>query len=208
MKNGLFLFLGIFGALALSWAVVVLGASRQITGLKVYFDPVEGEHYPYAISGVSAEGELVYKDLGCIACHTQQVRRPGFGYDALRSWGKRQSVARDYIYQTNPPLGQMRRGPDLANFGPRSVRTGVDRTKLLIQLHGGTAGMPPFPFLFEIRPVIGTPLTTALPVEGPSDSQVIPTQRAEMLVAYLKSLKQDYVFPEAEPFEPPEEPKY
>ncbi len=133
------------------------------------------------------------------------MRRPGLGYDALRGWGNRQSVARDYIYESTPPLGELRRGPDLTNFGPRAVRLGLDETRLLTQLYLGSAGMPPYTFLFHRRTVIGEPRSTALPGNGGEGYQVIPSYHARVLVAYLMSLKQDYVYPEAQPLEPSKE---
>ena len=39
--------------------------------------------------GIAARGQLVYADLGCAQCHTQQVRRPDFGSDQERGWGER-----------------------------------------------------------------------------------------------------------------------
>ena len=65
---------------------------------------------------------MVYRDLGCVACHTQQVRRPSFGNDQAQGWGERQSVARDYIHQSYPQLGAARIGQDLTNLAGRKPR--------------------------------------------------------------------------------------
>ena len=205
MKNGALFFLGVFGAIALSWGGVVLASSHQISKIQPYYDTLESQFYPYKQAGIAAEGEQVYKSMGCAACHTQEVRRPGLGYDDLRGWGKRQSVARDYIYESTPPLGELRRGPDLTNFGPRAVKLGLDETHLLTQLYLGSAGMPPYRFLFERQKVIGEPLSSALPINAGPGYQIIPSYHAKALVAYLLSLKQDYVYPEAQPLEPAKE---
>ena len=113
MKNSPLFFIALFGALALSFSALVLGSLRQFGQLDAYFDAGEGAAFPARAPGLAARGMLVYRDLGCAACHTQQVRRPGFGTDQERGWGDRQSVARDYIYQTRVQLGQTRIGPDL-----------------------------------------------------------------------------------------------
>jgi cytochrome c oxidase cbb3-type subunit 2 len=105
MKNGPLFFLGLFFALALSWAGLLLGTHAQLGDLAPHFDELEGKAFPQRASGIAARGLLVYQDLGCAACHTQQVRRPGFGADKERGWGDRQSVARDYVYQSRPQLG-------------------------------------------------------------------------------------------------------
>lgn len=202
MKNGPLFFVGIFGALALSWACVVMGSSRQLTRTPQHFDSLETQLYPYKLNGVVAQGLATYKSLGCASCHTQQVRRPGYGYDLDRGWGERQSVARDYLFQENPPLGQLRRGPDLANFGLRAPKDGFDRVKLLTHLYNGIEGMPAYPFLFEERKVESSPLPKALFLKKGGHVQVIPSVRAEALVSYLLSLRQDYVYPEATPLEP------
>src|SRR5947199_8299555 len=112
MKSGPFFLLGLLVALTLSWAGLVLGANAQLGALTPYYDEAESAAFPARPSGLAARGQLVYADLGCAACHTQQVRRPDFGSDQARGWGDRQSVARDYIFQLRPQLGAMPIGPD------------------------------------------------------------------------------------------------
>lgn len=206
MKNGSLFFVGIFGALALSWAGLVMGSSRQLGSEKQHFDSLEGQYFPQKLNGIAAQGLEVYKSLGCASCHTQQVRRPGFGYDRSRGFGERQSVARDYLFRLNPPLGQLRRGPDLANFGARAETLGFTRGKLLQHLYTGIEGMPSYSFLFEKRKIETQPLPQALPVKTAPGWQILPSPRAEALVTYLLSLRQDYVFPEATPLEPAPSP--
>lgn len=203
MKNGPLFFVGIFGALALSWAAVVMGSSRQLARVPQHFDALEGAHFPYQPAGQVKQGLAVYNSLGCAACHTQQVRRPGYGWDLERGWGERQSVARDYIFQSNPPLGQLRRGPDLANFGVRAPKVGYDRAKLYTHLLTGIDGMPAYPFLFEEEKIVGAPLPQAVRVNKAAGTQLLPSRELEALVTYLLSLKQEYVYPEATPPELP-----
>jgi cytochrome c oxidase cbb3-type subunit 2 len=199
MKNSPLFLIVLFGALALSFGALVLGSLRQFGQLGAYFDAGEGAAFPARPPGLAARGLLVYRDLGCAACHTQQVRRPGFGADQARGWGERQSVARDYIYQTRVQLGQTRIGPDLANFGDRAVRAGTDQGKLYRDLYEGQGGMPAYPFLFDARRIVGQPAKQALAVKGRPGFEVVPTRRAEALTTYLLSLKAGFTYPEAQP---------
>jgi cytochrome c oxidase cbb3-type subunit II len=198
MKNGPLFFLGLFAALALSWGGIVLGSHAQLGQLKPHLDENEGKSFPERASGLAARGQAVYADLGCAACHTQQVRRPDFGTDQMRGWGDRQSFARDYIYQTHVQLGQMRVGPDLANLAGR--KPPYDAEDLLKFLYAGTALHPSYKFLFEERAIVGQPSLRALKLPsamavGPG-REVVPTERAQNLVAYLLSLNNAYAYPE------------
>ena len=140
MRNGFIFFIGLFIAALLSWAGIVLGSHAQLGQLTPYVDPNESRAFPLRHSGISAQGQLVYDDLGCAACHTQQVRRPGFGSDKERGWGDHQSVARDYIYETRVQLGESRLGPDLANAGVR--KTPYDAEDFYKLLYAGSGTMP------------------------------------------------------------------
>lgn len=200
MRNGLIFFVGLFCALALSWAGIVLGSNAQLGRLAPYVDENEGKSFPERRSGIAAQGRAVYEDLGCAACHTQQVRRPDFGSDKQRGWGDRQSVARDYIHETRVQLGESRIGPDLANFGARALA--VDSDRLLRYLYDAHGRMPSYRFLFDDRKVIGERATTALNVPTADGREIVPSRRAEALVAYLQSLTNAYEYPEARPVAP------
>ena len=210
MKNNVLFFLGIFAALGLSWAGIVLGSNAQLGGLAPFYDDSQNSAYPEWMPGEAARGQLVYKDLGCAECHTQQVRRPGFGSDQARGWGDRQSVARDYIYQPAPQLGLARMGPDLTNVGDRKP-TAPDSEDLLKLLYAGAEGMPSYRFLFEKRHIgVGAqPSDLALNLTGslepPEGWEVIPSERARALVTYLVNCKTTYDYPEAVPVPPAKE---
>jgi cytochrome c oxidase cbb3-type subunit 2 len=201
MKNGSFLFIGLFIALAISWAGLALGSHAQLGELRPYYDQDKGATFPQPSTGIANRGKLVYQDLGCAACHTQSVRRAGFGSDIDRKWGTRQSVARDYIYQDRVQLGLSRVGPDLANVGGR-VKSEADVYQLLYR---GTPNMPAYPFLFEHRPASMQPSPKAIARDGAEE--IVPSARAEVLAAYLLSLNNAYDYPEAKPFVPPAEGK-
>ncbi len=207
MKNGPVFFLGLLVAIAVSWAGVVLGSHRQIGSLPAYFDEAQGQAFPRRESGLAARGQLVYADLGCAACHTQQVRRPDFGSDQARGWGERQSVARDYINQIRPQLGASRFGPDLTNFGARIQKSENAANTIYNFLYNGSATHPAYKFLFENEKIVGQRSAIALSVNGlPAGHQVVPTERAQSLVAHLLSLSTPYDFPESIPAAKPAAP--
>lgn len=152
----------------------------------------DGSIYPVKLTPEQAAGREVYRDLGCMMCHTQQVRPGTFGTDLERGWGRRGSLPVDYVGQSPTLLGTMRTGPDLANIGARQP----SETWQMIHLYApsltspGTI-MPPFAFLFdEVKGEHADALS--LPPGTVADGiSVVPTQRAKDLVAYLLSLHQD-----------------
>lgn len=205
MKNGLIIFLGVFATLAISWAGLLLAAHKQIGSLGQFKDPVEESLNPQPLSGLADQGRLVYQDLGCVTCHTQQVRHGDTGADIKRAWGERGSYARDYVRDQTTLIGQSRLGPDLRNVGKRIPEADYFY-KLLYAPEakvGGTPiahGMPAYRFLFEVRPTAGSQSSYkaiklpagAAPAAG---FEVVPTPRAEALVTYLQSLKDTYDYP-------------
>ncbi len=202
MKNGSLFFFGLVAAFGLSWAGIVIGSNAQLGRLAPFYDDSESASFPARLPGSAAAGQLVYRDLGCASCHTQQVRRPGFGSDVDRGWGDRQSVARDYIYQPYVQLGWSRTGPDLTNIAGRKP-SAPDAGDLMRLLYGGQGAMPAYSFLFEDREVVGQVSDDALKLTGRLEPapgrQIVPTDRARELVDYLLSLNTTYDYPEAHP---------
>jgi cytochrome c oxidase cbb3-type subunit II len=216
MKHLPLLFLGIFATLAFSWTGIVLVNQIGYGRLQPHYDDGEAAFFPSAPTGVAARGKEVYRELGCVYCHSQQVRHDlAFGKgednpDIARGWGTRPSVARDYLYESRVDLGTMRTGPDLRNVGRRFDANWNHLHLYYPQLTSPGSIMPAFPFLYEIRKVEGEPSPRALritpeaakvagmpvallPREG---YEIVPTRRAEDLVAYLISLNDTYEFPE------------
>jgi len=73
-------------------------------------------------------------------------------------------------------------------------------------------GMPPYPFLFEVRPLAGNqPSHKAVKLpkghRPPEGFEVVPTPRAEALVAYLISLNDAYDYPTERGLNAPAEKK-
>lgn len=205
MNNLPLLFLGIFFTLAFSWAGLILTSQVQYGGLQpIAMD--EGEPLmPQAIVGEAQQGREVYIDQGCLYCHSQQVRRKGYGADFERGWGDRQTVPRDYILQPRVLLGTSRTGPDLTNVGQRIPSADWHHLHLYNpQFTSDGSIMPPYRYLYELRKIGDAPSPDALRIpdnfpneQPPPGYEIVPTERARQLVAYLLSLKLDYQLPEA-----------
>ena len=131
------------------------------------------------------------------------------GADISRGWGKRRSVAQDFAYDLPVQLGTRRAGPDLANVGLRQP----DMNWHLRHLYAPKADvkdstMPPYRFLFEERPIgKGNPADVLAMPAGtvPPGVEIVPTDAARALAAYLVSLRADAPLYEA-PFTPPAPP--
>src|SRR5205823_9149365 len=118
-----------------------------------------------------------------------------------RGWGKRRTVAEDFLFDSPVLLGSQRIGPDLANVGARPLDAHWHLLHLYapqLEVKGST--MPPFRFLFEKRKIERMRSADALelPAEfAPSAGfEIIPKREAKELVAYLLSLRADApIFP-------------
>lgn len=219
MKNLPLIFLGVFAAIAFSWAGLILSAQVQIGHLEPYVGPKGGVkdaetiRYPEATpkGGKIASGKDEYIKLGCIYCHTQQVR-PAELFDAgkgdiARNWGPRHTVARDYITQDRVLLGTMRTGPDLANVGTRTSAEWNLQHLFDPTLTSPGSNMAPFAFLFKKVEVKDGAAAPANAIKLPEkyrlehgislNTYFVPTERADNLVAYLMSLKIEQDLPES-----------
>ncbi|MFT6180544.1 MAG: cytochrome c oxidase cbb3-type subunit 2 [Akkermansiaceae bacterium] len=157
-------------------------------------DPETGEQIPPSLTALELRGKGVYMSNGCMYCHSQQVRPERVGTDIARGWGKRRTIAADYMNEGRTLLGTMRTGPDLATIG---IRMPAESWHLLHLYNPQTtskgSNMPPFPFLFDKRKIGEQKSPEALPLSGeyaPEDGyEIIPTDEVKALVAYLQSLK-------------------
>lgn len=118
------------------------------------------------------------------------------GADIARGWGKRRTVADDFLYDYPVMLGSERIGPDLANIAARQPDPNWHLRHLYApRLDVPGSPMPPFPFLFEKRKIEHRPSPDALslPVElaPPPGYEIVPKLEAKALVAYLTSLQAD-----------------
>jgi len=204
MNNGPLLFCGILLSLLFSWLGLVFAnnVDADFGGLGPRMDEATGMSVPEQMPGLARQGLRVYQDLGCATCHTQQVRRQGFGADIERGWGTRQSVGRDYIHQSRVMVGSLRIGPDLMNVGKRLPSAEWHHQHLYDpQINTPGTTMPAHAFLYETRRVMGAPSPERIALSGghpvPAGYEVVPTARAEALVSYLLSLETPYDLPEA-----------
>ncbi len=202
MNRAWLLALGVFATIVASVTGLVLLPDRQLRATGPVQDEDRGITLPVAYFGDAEEGRKVYMDLGCIYCHTQQVRPEGFGADIERGWGMRRSVARDYIHDQPPLMGTMRTGPDLMNIGARQPSDQWHYLHLYDpRITSPGSIMPPHRFLFEVRhSADGLPEgAVRLPDEfaEKKPAWIVPNERARQLVAYLKSLDHNYDVPEA-----------
>lgn len=198
------LFIGIFLTIAFSFSGIVLTSQIQYGRLKPVAMEEGEDRYPREPVGIAQQGNEVYISMGCLYCHSQQVRRKGYGADFDRGWGNRQTVPRDYILQRRVLLGTMRTGPDLMNVGERLSDPHWHYLHLYDpQLTTAGSIMPPFKFLFKLQKIEDQPSPDALKFPpnyhgAPEPGyEVIPTDRCNALVHYLLSLRLDYQLPEA-----------
>ena len=196
MNRSFSLMIGVLLTVAASFVGLVLIPDWQFIPL----EPVQledGTLMPRPPTGSVAEGRQIYSELGCLYCHSQQVRPEAFGTDQERGWGTRQTEPVDHIYDQPPLLGTMRTGPDLANIGvrqPSRVWHHLHLYNPVITSPG--SNMPPHRFLYEALPREGSQrpeeaLDFPEPYDDP-DHWWVPTDRAEALVDYLLSLDHSY----------------
>ncbi len=280
MKSSSTIFLAAFIALSASWAGFVLVPQIQLGRADQAKTVPAEDKYPVARAGLAAQGAEVYRSLGCVYCHSQQVGQQGVkvevvlfdagtntsttlaaiakvnpeinkpetitglpkeiarvadiaasdalvkavtavggkvevnviptGSDISRGWGKRRTVAQDYIYDSVVQPGTRRAGPDLANVGSRLA----DPNWQLNHLYAPKSVlkdsvMPSYRFLFEKRKIGKVASAEALKLTGDSAPaagfEIVPTDEARQLVAYLLSLRSDAPLFES-PVTPPPAP--
>jgi cytochrome c oxidase cbb3-type subunit II len=131
--------------------------------------------------------------LNAAGASAQLVLKP-LGPDIQRGWGKRVTVAQDFLRDYPVQIGSQRIGPDLANYGTRQTNA----TLILEHLYDPQkmmpgSMMPPYRFLFTARKLGESelPSTRALPESFVPGFEVEPKPEALALVAYLTSLRAD-----------------
>lgn len=196
------LFIGILATFASAWLGIVAYAYVNLGSLEPVVSEETGGLLPPPLSGNAIAGQKVYAANGCLYCHSQQVRPASLSTDIAKGLGPRRTVARDYINERTVFLGTMRTGPDLTNIGVRQPSAQWHHEHLY-EPAVITAGsiMPSYRYLYKMREIQGQPSEEALVLRGPHAPapgyEVVPTQEAKDLVAYLLSLKRNYPLPEA-----------
>jgi cbb3-type cytochrome oxidase cytochrome c subunit len=149
--------------------------------------------------------EPVFKALEATGAKAD-VNILAIGPDIARGWGRRRTVAQDYLSDYPVQPGSRRIGPDLANVGLRLPDANWHLRHLYApraEVKGST--MPPHRFLFDMRKAGVRPSPDALPFSAevaPTGCEIIPKPEARALVAYLLSLRADALLFEA-PATPP-----
>jgi cytochrome c oxidase cbb3-type subunit 2 len=157
-----------------------------------------------AIDKVAADNAM---DAITVAGGNAEIHILATGSDIARGWGRRHSVAEDFLFDSPVQLGSIRIGPDLADVGARLP----DANWHLLHLYApqgvvkGSA-MPPFRYLFQVRKIGTVPSRDALNLPKdfapPAGYEVVPTAQAQELAAYLLSLHADVPLRDA-PFTQP-----
>ncbi len=201
MRYGPFIFFGVFLTFASAWIALVYVPYIQLGFIQPIEEQASGDTYPTPLEGDAAAGEMVYAHNGCLYCHSQQSRRKGFGADAERGWGPaRGTRAPDYIRDNRLMLGTMRTGPDLSTIGVRRSDAMWHHLHLYNpQMMSSGSIMAPYPFLYKKQKIVGAPSEDALDFAKfqkqeyapPEGYEIVPTDDARALVAYLLSLKRN-----------------
>ncbi len=196
------LFFGVFLLFGLSWLALAAYPYITFAGLQRSRDEATGALAPPDNPGTADQGAHVYAANGCFYCHSQYVRDKNEGSDIERKWGKRRTVARDYMFDRAVFLGTSRLGADLTNAGDRQT----DPQWFYRVLYNPRATipesvMPAYRWLFRTREIQGQLSADAIKLEGkdapPPGYEVVPTEEGKALVDYLLSRKKTYPLPEA-----------
>lgn len=168
--------------------------------------------FPAGAPNIFRQGQQIYAAEGCASCHTQMIRptsigeeswRPGFGKgtDPLIPVHTRETVAGDYDGEEFAFLGASRVGPDLSNVGYRYDEAWHHKHLFAPTSVRDFSTMPSFRHLYDVRAVRGQPSAEAIVLGGefaaPEGYEVVPTEKARTLVAYLMTLKKDATLPPA-----------
>jgi len=140
------------------------------------------------------QADAIVKTLGVGGAKAERWVMPT-GPDIPR-WGKRRTVAEDYLFDHPVMLGSQRVGPDLANVGQRLPDPNWHLRHLYSpRLEVKESVMAPYQFLFEKHRIEQAPSPDALALPPdlapPPGFEMVPKPEAKALVAYLLSLRSD-----------------
>jgi cytochrome c oxidase cbb3-type subunit 2 len=203
------LVVGILAAFGSAWLGLVAYSYMTLGHLEPLVDENAGLTSPPPMSGLAVAGQRVYAANGCVYCHSQDVRPAYLSGDIAREPEAvpkvRRTVARDYIHEQPAFIGLQRIGPDLSNYGlEKRVASLNDIHRRLYDPQCISAGaiMPSYRYLYKMREITGQQSAEAVTgLTGPHAPkpgfEVVPTEDAKVLAAYLLSLKRNYPLPEA-----------
>lgn len=194
---------GVLLAFALAWLGLVAYPYLALGHMQPVPDEDTGGYFPPSLSGMAVAGQRVYAASGCLYCHSQQVRPAPLSTDIEKGLGRRRTVARDYLRAQPVFLGTMRTGPDLTNIGTRQPDANWHHRHLYDPRSvTDWSIMPSFRFLYKMKQIQGQPSADAVqgltgPLAPRAGWEVVPTDEAKALVAYVLSLNRNYPLPES-----------
>ena len=141
-----------------------------------------------------AEADLVSGKISAAGGKTETHIVP-IGADISRGWGMRHSVAEDFLWDNPVQIGSIRVGPDLSNVGMRYDVNWQLAHLFAPRSESPTSTMPPFRYLFTVQKIGAEPSPDALQLPDafkPAPGyEVVPSEDAKNLAAYLVSLRAD-----------------
>ncbi|HEV2435169.1 MAG TPA: cbb3-type cytochrome c oxidase subunit II [Verrucomicrobiae bacterium] len=180
--------------------VVLTGAGKNPTAVTNLISSLK-------LNGLHKEVADTLVDKITAAGGKAEIHIVATGPDVARGWGRRHSVAEDFLYDDPVQLGSLRIGPDLADVGT----TRPDVNWQLAHLYApqsvvNGSAMPPFRYLFKVQKIGSAPSPDALAFPKgfgpPAGYEVLPTPQAQELAAYLLSLHAEVPLHDA-PFSQP-----
>lgn len=180
--------------------VVLTGAGKNPTAVTNLISSLK-------LNGLHKEVADTLVDKITAAGGKAEIHIVATGPDVARGWGRRHSVAEDFLYDDPVQLGSLRIGPDLADVGT----TRPDVNWQLAHLYApqsvvNGSAMPPFRYLFKVQKIGSAPSPDALAFPKgfgpPAGYEVLPMPQAQELAAYLLSLHAEVPLHDA-PFSQP-----
>ena len=88
MNNGVLLFFGVLFAMIASWFTFIHSPQLQLGHQVPEHDESTGKTFPLPRTGAANRGLEVYRQNGCVSCHTQQVRQKNYRFSLVADdWG-------------------------------------------------------------------------------------------------------------------------
>lgn len=120
--------------LLMTWMVVAMPALN--------LDTVNASDYAHPYTALQEQGREIYKEMGCVYCHSQFVRPQDWAIGRISEKG-------DYYYDSPHFLGTERTGPDLAQIGGMRPTEWHHFHDVDARTTSPNSIMPPFGFLSE-----------------------------------------------------------
>lgn len=217
MSNFRTFILGLIASFGLPWLCLIIIPVLKYQALSpvAYDKDKDGVEGYYPPAPINRQGQIIYAREGCAQCHTQMIRPTQLALDGWRRGSgqdqeprpalpTRSNTLLDYLGEPYAPLGIVRTGPDLTNYGWRAPAREVIHQMLFSprSLHDWS-NMPAFKSLYTVRKAQGPVADNAIKLTGkfaPEEGlEIVPTEEAKALVEYLLSLKKDYPVPGVAP---------